>query len=368
MRVLHCPTATGGHPGALAAAERELGLDSRSVALRSPFAHSVDRILYRSSDGALRHQARRWDLALRALRSFDLVHFNFGSTCLPHAVPLAVGAGPREHLFHAYSRLVEQLDMRLLRAAGVPVVVTVQGSDARQTDFCERHLDAGERDGLEPYIGRERDRDKRRRVRGFARCAGHMFFLNPDLAEVLPRDRASFLPYAVSLPDPVPPRPISSRMVVAHAPTNQAVKGTRYLIEAVQAVGDRVELDLISGASREETLTRMARADLVVDQLILGWYGATAVEAMAIGRPVVAAILDDYLQCVPAELLRDVPSVRSTRHDLTETLRQCLYNRSELQARAEAGPDFARSWHMPTRIAEQTRVVYQTLFDQPRPR
>ena len=31
-----------------------------------------------------------------------------------------------------------------------------------------------------------------------------------------------------------------------------------------------------------------AQADLVVDQVLIGWYGALAVETMAMGKPVIA--------------------------------------------------------------------------------
>ena len=48
-----------------------------------------------------------------------------------------------------------------------------------------------------------------------------------------------------------------------------------------------------------EALGRLAAADLVVDQLVLGWYGAVAVEAMALGRPVLAYIREDEAEDNP---------------------------------------------------------------------
>ena len=52
LRVLHAPTAVGGHPGGLARAERELGLDSTSVSLfPHPFGYDVDEVLGRDGDG-----------------------------------------------------------------------------------------------------------------------------------------------------------------------------------------------------------------------------------------------------------------------------------------------------------------------------
>ena len=51
-----------------------------------------------------------------------------------------------------------------------------------------------------------------------------------------------------------------------------------------------MRLDLVQKVSRQEVLARCARAHVVVDQLLLGWYGGFAVESMASGRPVLAYV------------------------------------------------------------------------------
>ena len=82
-------------------------------------------------------------------------------------------------------------------------------------------------------------------------------------------------------------------MVIAHAPTNRSVKGTEDAVAAVGQLRDEgvnVELDLIEGVSRADAMERITRADVLVDQLHIGWYGGVAVEGMALGRPVVCFI------------------------------------------------------------------------------
>ncbi len=54
--------------------------------------------------------------------------------------------------------------------------------------------------------------------------------------------------------------------------------------------GVRFEFTLVEGLHREEAKRLYERADLFVDQLILGWYGGVAVELMALGKPVIAHI------------------------------------------------------------------------------
>jgi glycosyltransferase involved in cell wall biosynthesis len=89
-----------------------------------------------------------------------------------------------------------------------------------------------------------------------------------------------------------PARPDDGAFRIAHAPTNRPIKGTDALIAAVdrlREVGVKVELDIIEGVKNVRCLERKARADVFVDQLLLG-YGANAVEAWGMGIPVIAGV------------------------------------------------------------------------------
>lgn len=89
-----------------------------------------------------------------------------------------------------------------------------------------------------------------------------------------------------------PPREPDGRIVIAHAPTDRKVKSTSKVIDAIQTLrseGLPVELDLIEGAPWKECLQRKARADIFVDQLILG-FGNNAVEAAILGVPAVVGV------------------------------------------------------------------------------
>src|SRR3989304_6154301 len=75
---------------------------------------------------------------------------------------------------------------------------------------------------------------------------------------------------------------------ILHAPTNSEIKGSKYLSKAIDELRDRgLKVRLINPerTSREELFDLINRSDVVVDQLLLGWYGGFAVEAMALGKP-----------------------------------------------------------------------------------
>ena len=85
LRVLHAPTAVGGHPGGLARAERELGLDSTSVSLLPhPFGHDTDVVLGRDGDGAFRRYVNRARLLSRMRRRHRALQLRRARLPIPH--------------------------------------------------------------------------------------------------------------------------------------------------------------------------------------------------------------------------------------------------------------------------------------------
>ena len=78
-------------------------------------------------------------------------------------------------------------------------------------------------------------------------------------------------------------------MWIGHAPSHRAVKGTNLIIDALNSLkkkGFSFELVLIEGLSNSEARKKYETVDVLVDQLFAGWYGGLAVEAMALGKPV----------------------------------------------------------------------------------
>jgi hypothetical protein len=351
LRVLHCPSAVGGHPPALARAERALGLDSRCITVEPPpYGYEVDAVI--GDRGRLRRELGRWQVLLRALRGVDVVHFNFGSTLLPRSVP-----GRGHAVFDTYARLVELRDLPLLRRAGRRIFVTFQGDDVRPTGAARGLARTPEQIAA--------DERKAHAVRMFDRYAHGIYALNPDLLDYLPA-RARFLPYAsvdLAAWQPVDAGPPEPTPVVVHAPTDPELKGTAALLAAVdrlRADGVELELRLVEGVSREAAQAAFARADLVVDQLLTGWYGGVSVEAMALGKPVVANVRTDWLERVPARMWAELPILHATTATVERVLREWLTVRREgLRRHGSQGRAFVERWHDPLKIAETVVEDYR---------
>jgi nucleotide-binding universal stress UspA family protein len=88
----------------------------------------------------------------------------------------------------------------------------------------------------------------------------------------------------------------SGQVRVMHAPNHRGVKGTEFLVAAVdqlRAEGLDVDLELVEGRPNEEVRALMREVDVFADQFIITGYGLAAVEAMASGLPVMCNLEDD---------------------------------------------------------------------------
>ncbi len=372
LRVLHCPSIVGGHAAVLARAERGIGLQSHCLSFAPhPFGYEVDETLWRADARQLTRELKGWTVLWRALRQYDVIHFNFGSGILPSYIsprdPRIAGQ-PRalRYALAAYRGLVEFLDVRLLRRAGKGLVVTYQGNDARLGDYCRKHFAIHVADEVEPaYYHPIRDHHKARRAHTFGRLAHQVISLNPDLMHVLP-DTTRFMPYANIDPadwQPLGPvTPPDRPPIVAHAPSHRGVKGSRFIIEAAErlkAEGVPFELRLIEGLPHPEARRAYEQADLFIDQLLLGWYGGVAVELMALAKPVICYIREDDLRFIPPEMAASLPLIQATPRTIYDVLKaQLLEHRASWPAVGRAGRRFVERWHDPHTLARQMREIY----------
>lgn len=365
MRVLHCPTMVGGNPQGLARAERLIGLDSRAVAcVQNYLGYRCDEVLWTRDTPLWRQQLRAWQLLWRAGRDFDVVHYNAGTTILPWKLSSRWSArgSLRRHLFSSYVALCRASERRWLKHK--VIAVTFQGDDARQGDYCRRNFDISIANELgDEYYPPVADALTRERIAKFDRDADLIYAVNPDLLWVLPQ-RARFVPYAhldIQEWQPVD-KETAMCPVVLHAPSHRGAKGTRYIIDAVERLrseGIALEFILVENLANAEARRLYERADLVIDQLLAGWYGGFAVEAMALAKPVVCYLRRSDFGFLPDGMHSDLPLIDASPATIYDVLRSWLTERrGELRAKGGRSRAYVERWHDPIAIATQLKADY----------
>jgi glycosyltransferase involved in cell wall biosynthesis len=157
---------------------------------------------------------------------------------------------------------------------------------------------------------------------------------------------------------PVPPTD-NPRPVVLHAPSSRRRKGTEHVVAACEQLP--VDLEIVEGLHHDEARRRYERADIVVDQLNAGWYGLFAIEAMALGKPVVTFLHDEAVARTEEAFETKVPVVSATAETLVDRLRPLV---EDADARRRIGAEsraYVEQVHDADRIADRLLDIYARL-------
>jgi hypothetical protein len=217
------------------------------------------------------------------------------------------------------------------------------------------------------YYNSDLDNRKRCRILWFEEHADLIYALNPDLLWVLP-EQAIFVPYAnVNIREWVPVfKKLSKRPVVLHAPSHRNAKGTTYIINAVNRLkGEGILFDfvLVEGKSNADARLLYEQADLVIDQLLAGWYGGFAVEVMALGKPVISYLRRSDLVFIPPKMLEELPIIEANPTNIYSVLLEWLTIRAdELIIRGTMSRKYVENWHDPAIIASKIKADYERIL------
>lgn len=333
MRVLHAPAEIAGQASVLARGLRAIGVEAHSLAYNPGFPqYRPDEMRPYDVLPVFPRYAGYLGSLARHLGRWDVLHFHFGRTLVP------------PHNF----------DLPLYHALGKRVVFHYHGCDVRNRFHMWAHHARAACTECAPFCNPPR---QRRILASAARWADRELVSTPDLLESA--TRAIHFPVAADLSEyPFAPASQTPHLVL-HAPTNRLIKGTRHVERAYAAVRARfpeVTFAVVERRPWAELRDLMGRADVVVDQVFMGWYGMVAVEAMAMGKPVLCFIRPDF-----EPRLRDCPIVRCTIEDLHERLAELLGDPERRRALGEAGRAYVEREHSHLVLARRLVQIYEAI-------
>ncbi len=259
-------------------------------------------------------------------------------------------------------------ELQMLRQLGKQVYFWTYGADVRTREIT---AGLGEPNCCTacPAPGRACVCDPERGRENLARIAATAtaVFAMGDMTEYTPGSRNDlfFWPvdleadrsrrYAAHYPAPQSDRPLR----IVHAPNHRHFKGTQYLLDAVARLrdgGHAIELVLVEGVPNRQALEIYRTADLVFDQCLIGFHGYFALEAMAMGKPVLC-----YLR-KPQEYLLDwenCPIINTPADRVEATLRELLGDRGRLHELGRRGRRYVETHFTLAAFAERLRRAYQ---------
>ena len=352
MRVLHAPVNIGNQPWMLSRYERQLGAESElHVNYATGFGYHADKIISRNGGKTAADLRERLSAGLRSPWDYDVFHYYFGRTLLCWDDYVS-GDDYR------------YLDLKIAKRLGKPVFFTLQGCDVRLAgESTKFSVSPCRSDGCSIFAAclSKHDDQRQQFMIDILPSADRVFYLNPELGRYVVD--GEFLPYSsVDVENlSVHPPKREGPPIIVHAPSDPSIKGTRHIVEAIEALKQHRELEfvLVQNMTHTQALRVYQTADLVIDQVLTGWYGGFAVEAMAMGKPVLCYLRDEDFSYVPAEMVADLPirNVHPTR--LRDDIAAVLDRRSEWQEWSRHSRCFAEKWHNPRLIAEAMIELYK---------
>ena len=353
MRVLHLPTLVGGMAWGLAQGEKRLGLDASVLtAAANWLGYPYDISLHWEKKRAVTIFFSSIKAFLTYRNHFDVFHFNFGSTLVDF----------RNYGIHYWDLPFYPKNKK--------IVFTFNGCDARQKKRTMERVNISACHERECYGGicnsGRRDRIRRKRIDIASKYAHHLFAVNPDLLYFLPEKLSSFLPYSLGNWYEIQPLPykIGRTLKIVHSTTDRAAKGSNYIIQALENLKKRypIEILLVENIPNKKAIEIYKEADIVIDQILSGWYGGFAVECMRMGKPVAVFIREEDLRLIPSSMAEDLKKafINIDPFNMERVLAEYLENPQRLYQRSQAGLEYVHKWHDPVYVAGITKSFYES--------
>lgn len=230
----------------------------------------------------------------------------------------------REHNifhFHVGSSLLLNHDLWLLKLCKKKRFIEFHGSELRDYAYARE---------MNPYMladGYTTGIEKRKKIiQKACKNADGIILHDDELIPHLPQNakKVFVVPLRIDLkrfkPQYVPKE--REKVCIVHAPSNRELKGTDYIIKAVESLKKQYDIEfiLVENKSQSEAKELYKKADIIVDQLRAGTYGVFAIEGMALGKPVVTYISDNMREKLP----RDLPIMSANPDTIKDVLEELI--------------------------------------------
>jgi len=283
---------------------------------------------------------------LRQILRHDIFVFNWGQSFTGY-------------LQHSGQRLLRHLaygDLAILKLLGKKIIVFAVGSDLRSPRLLIEEMKQAGLNQHAKYAAIELDMGtpgseeiRNGKAKQIERYADYIF-TRSDCAQFLKRDY-----YPLWLPVDLETLKFSEEknlgpLAVVHAPSEPRVKGTKYVIEAVEKLkreGHPFQFHLCSGMKNSEIREKLASAQIAIDQLILPGYGLFAIEAMGSGCAVLGSAVAGY-NGFPMEL----PILTTTPDTIYKNLRLLLEERELRTQIAQEGRAYVLKYHDHKKVSQ----------------
>lgn len=348
-KILLAPVNFANMPVSLAAGLRARGYEAAHLsygnARRDSFGYPADRIADMGGPGG--ETAAQFRALGEALaEGFDIFHFWNRSL---------VARNDRRHF--------SGLDLPLIKARGRRIAYRFTGFDLR---LPSRDLELNPNSPFRHGVEARFDEGLMRAYQDFLKEYVDRFIVqDPEMAQFWPD--AQIAPRGLDLSAfPFVGVERTDTPLVVHAPSDPAAKGTKYVLAAVEQLkseGLKFEFRLVQGMAHADAIALYRRADVIVDQLLIGATGVLTLEAWALGKPVVVNLRRDLFE--PFYGVDDLPVANAGPDEVVDELRRVIRDFDLRRDLAERGRRLVEAHHAVDAVVDRHIAIYEDMMRRP---
>jgi glycosyltransferase involved in cell wall biosynthesis len=341
LKVFHGLVNYGTQAGFFAKELRNQGVDALSVIYSDKFKRTADKELLHGGNffqKSFRH-IKNWIFKIKCIFHFDIFHFYYGKTLLP-----------------------KQLDLYIYKLMNKKIVFHYLGNEVQGYKLS---VEKYKWTNMQGFMGDndpiEYDRRINKRIENETKFANMQFVCAPCYSEFVPN--SIVIPLAIDLINySHVPQPKNDIIEILHAPTHNAFKGTDYIegaIEQLKKNGYNFKYTRIKNLTHSELKNKYKECDIFIDQIMGGWYGTAAIEAMAIGRPVICTIRKSYFKHI--DFGEEIPIIHADPDCIYESIKFLLDNPEKLADIGLKSRQFVEDNHDVKKITKKLITIYNNL-------
>lgn len=152
----------------------------------------------------------------------------------------------------------------------------------------------------------------------------------------------------------------------ARTTNEKNIKGTSSIVDAVERLrseGLPVRMIFITNMKNRNIRYIQAQADIVVDQLNIGRYGATSRESMMLGKPTICYINPAEPEGYDTLMsIKECPLISANEETVYNILRELVINKEKRINIGQASRKYALKWHSSDACAERYEQVYDQIM------
>lgn len=217
------------------------------------------------------------------------------------------------------------------------------------------------------YLKDVKDHDKKvlRRLERENKYANLQLVCAPYLSEFVPQ--ADVLPLAIDLAEYSfsPKKNINEEIVIMHAPTSRDNKGTSYILNAIEQLkeeGYKIKTLLVEKVTHEKLKEQYLDCDIFIDQILAGWYGTASIEAMALGRPTICFLREEYFKYI--DYWQDIPIINANPNTIYKVLKNTIEEREQLYNIGFNSRKFVEAVHDVKKLTDRLIQYYEQVLNE----